>query len=507
MALTDERIEDLWYMYNNSSPTDGLISLREFVHAIEAEVLQTQDVGCTRSHPHENMSAECEAKTVEARKNFMQAQAQEPVAVGTIAHYNGGSSLIKALTRIAALPPPLAQEPVSNATLHAWVQSLNKGVDRCRQYADQGDAETIEDIIAYLTDPQPPAPCPSGTKQPPCTNEHVAEGCEQFPETDEQEMHRTLAGLYSKNAILLLRNKELQAKGEQITETDNTANLAQRIEQFDRAITRIGHHVSAVCAGVDTEDEHGPGGHSAVAIIEKFEALQAKVAEITEYNSGLCDKSNGYVVENARLSERVAEQSAEIERLTKAVTPQPLPDEAVPHAFMLEETRRYASYWEDGARNDSVRSTALICLHQSVNGWKNAAYSMAEKLLSAQSTIAQQAERIAELEAQRDNYFAICVERAQIIQRQTAMIEKCEKGLSAVEWLISDSQGVIGLHLNGDSAPWASLRTGGHFETWLIEFDEVLAAITAHKRPPSPPDLHDSYEQVADFSAGNYKGI
>lgn len=53
-----------------------------------------------------------------------------------------------------------AQEPVSNATLHAWVQSLSKGVDRCRQYADQGDAETIEDIIAYLTTPQPPAPCP-----------------------------------------------------------------------------------------------------------------------------------------------------------------------------------------------------------------------------------------------------------------------------------------------------------------------------------------------------------
>lgn len=54
-----------------------------------------------------------------------------------------------------------AQEPVSNAVIHAWVQSLNKGVERCRQYADSGDAETIEDVIAYLTAPQPPAPCPA----------------------------------------------------------------------------------------------------------------------------------------------------------------------------------------------------------------------------------------------------------------------------------------------------------------------------------------------------------
>lgn len=55
-------------------------------------------------------------------------------------------------------------------------------------------------------------------------------------------------------------------------------SLQARIEQFDRAITRIGHHVGAVCAGVDTEDEHGPGGHTAVAIIEKFDALQDEFA-------------------------------------------------------------------------------------------------------------------------------------------------------------------------------------------------------------------------------------
>lgn len=51
------------------------------------------------------------------------------------------------------------------------------------------------------------------------------------------------------------------------------------------------------------------------------------------------------------------------------------------------------------------------------------------------------------------------------------------KGIKAVEDLINDSSGVAGLHLNGDYASWESLRTGGHFEEWLIDFDNALAAI------------------------------
>jgi uncharacterized coiled-coil DUF342 family protein len=50
------------------------------------------------------------------------------------------------------------------------------------------------------------------------------------------------------------------------------------------------------------------------------------------------------------------------------------------------------------------------------------------------------------------------------------------KGIKAVEDLINDSSGVAGLHLNGDYASWESLRTGGHFEEWLIDFDNALAA-------------------------------
>ena len=57
-------------------------------------------------------------------------------------------------------------------------------------------------------------------------------------------------------------------------------------------------------------------------------------------------------------------------------------------------------------------------------------------------------------------------------------IVELEKGLDSVSKLIEDSDGVYGLHLNGDNAPWNSLTTGGQFEEWLVDFDNAL---------PQPP--------------------
>lgn len=52
--------------------------------------------------------------------------------------------------------------------------------------------------------------------------------------------------------------------------------------------------------------------------------------------------------------------------------------------------------------------------------------------------------------------------------------ERLRAGIKSVEGLINDSQGVYGLHLNGDCAPWETLRTGGQFEEWLLDFDKAL---------------------------------
>jgi hypothetical protein len=42
----------------------------------------------------------------------------------------------------------------------------------------------------------------------------------------------------------------------------------------------------------------------------------------------------------------------------------------------------------------------------------------------------------------------------------------------ALAQLIEDSEGVAGLHHNGDVAPWESLLEGGEYEAWLRVFDE-----------------------------------
>lgn len=51
---------------------------------------------------------------------------------------------------------------------------------------------------------------------------------------------------------------------------------------------------------------------------------------------------------------------------------------------------------------------------------------------------------------------------------------RLEIGLKSVQALIDDSYGVSGLHLNGSVAPWDTLRTGGAYEEWLIDFDAAM---------------------------------
>ena len=56
-------------------------------------------------------------------------------------------------------------------------------------------------------------------------------------------------------------------------------------------------------------------------------------------------------------------------------------------------------------------------------------------------------------------------------------VKVLEFGLSEVETLMDESEGVAGLHLNGDVAPWSELRSGGRFEEWLLGFDEARALL------------------------------
>ena len=43
----------------------------------------------------------------------------------------------------------------------------------------------------------------------------------------------------------------------------------------------------------------------------------------------------------------------------------------------------------------------------------------------------------------------------------------------SLEDLIQNSDGVAGLHQNGDIASWNDITLGGRFEGWLMAFDEA----------------------------------
>jgi hypothetical protein len=66
--------------------------------------------------------------------------------------------------------------------------------------------------------------------------------------------------------------------------------------------------------------------------------------------------------------------------------------------------------------------------------------------------------------------------------------------LDDLDALVDNSEGVAGLHLNGDIASWESLREGGRFETWLMRMDEARAFLDSTM--DKPDDIATTTEPV-----------
>ena len=60
------------------------------------------------------------------------------------------------------------------------------------------------------------------------------------------------------------------------------------------------------------------------------------------------------------------------------------------------------------------------------------------------------------------------------IESQARDIAELVAMMNKVEYLMTDSVGVEGLHMSGDLATWDSLLTGGFCEEWLGGFNELL---------------------------------
>jgi hypothetical protein len=68
--------------------------------------------------------------------------------------------------------------------------------------------------------------------------------------------------------------------------------------------------------------------------------------------------------------------------------------------------------------------------------------------------------------------------------------------LDDLDALVDSSEGVAGLHLNGDVASWESLREGGRFETWLMRMDEARAFLDSTM--DEPDDIATTIEPVPE---------
>jgi hypothetical protein len=57
------------------------------------------------------------------------------------------------------------------------------------------------------------------------------------------------------------------------------------------------------------------------------------------------------------------------------------------------------------------------------------------------------------------------------------LLAAAKHALANFDDLVSDSNGVYGLHLNGDDAPWSDLLPGGRYEEWTRGIEDLRDAI------------------------------
>jgi hypothetical protein len=66
-----------------------------------------------------------------------------------------------------------------------------------------------------------------------------------------------------------------------------------------------------------------------------------------------------------------------------------------------------------------------------------------------------------------------------------------ERLLSDIQALSDSSQGIEGLHLNGDCAPWVELLEGGYSSSWLGDAIAEARTALAHPAPPAEGEVSD----------------
>lgn len=75
-------------------------------------------------------------------------------------------------------------------------------------------------------------------------------------------------------------------------------------------------------------------------------------------------------------------------------------------------------------------------------------------------------------------------QRDDLLRQRDELADALGDLLVGLDALIADSEGVVGLHLNGDVAPWSELLPGGRFEAWLLATKAARTALANAGRKP-----------------------
>lgn len=105
--------------------------------------------------------------------------------------------------------------------------------------------------------------------------------------------------------------------------------------------------------------------------------------------------------------------------------------------------------------------------------------------------------------------IAQLTERAEKAERERdALAAHIGRLTSDIHELMDNSDGVAGLHLNGDMAPWSELKQGGRLESWLLSLEDApeasLAKLIAEKQSGVIEELASHMERngYSDEAAG-----
>ena len=81
----------------------------------------------------------------------------------------------------------------------------------------------------------------------------------------------------------------------------------------------------------------------------------------------------------------------------------------------------------------------------------------------------------------KPSIFEATYESADTPDLTAELVEASQKVLGDMDDLIGQSNGVYGLHMNGDDAPWTDLTCGGYMEEWLGSLEALRAVLAKVK--------------------------